>query len=293
MMTNTIGNHFSVISICDETFTKENAAGCHLEIEIGYDTLSFAAVDTKRNKYVFLQSYTLKKVVGFETLISELKHLCATKDFLRYSYKSIGVGYITSKFTLVPAPLFDENKKSIYLNFNHTIVAQEQIVLHDALKNIDSILLFAIPNKVLATLEALFKKATIKHQSSGLIDMLLLQHKNVPEKKVIVHIQASHFELIVTQGKKLLFFNSFQHQSTEDFIYYVLFVYEQLNLNPEQQELLLCGEIEKNSTIYSILHKYIRTVSFLRRPEQMEYSYGFNTIANHFYYNILSQYLCV
>ncbi len=292
-MTSTVDNHFSVISICDETFTKENAAGCHLAIEMGYDSLSFAAVDAKRNKYVFLQSYTLKKVLGFETLISELKHLFETKDFLRYSYKSIGVGFITNKFTLVPTPLFDESNKEIYLNFNHTIDAQEEVVLHDALKNTDGVLLFAIPKKVLTAVESLFKKAIVKHQSSSLIDLLVLQHKNATAKKVTVHIQASHFELIVTQGKKLLFFNSFKYQSTEDFIYYVLFVYEQLNLNPEEQELVLCGEIEKNSAIYSILHKYIRTVSFIRRPEQIEYSYGFNTVANHFYYNVLSQYLCV
>jgi hypothetical protein len=292
-MTSTVDNHFSVISICDETFTKENAAGCHLAIEMGYDSLSFAAVDTKRNKYVFLQSYTLKKVLGFETLISELKHLVETSEFLRYGYKSIGVGFITSKFTLVPAPLFDESNKDIYLNFNHPIDKVEEVILHDVLKNTDSVLLFAIPKKVLSTIETLFKKAIVKHQSSSLIDLLVLQHKNASDKKVIVHIQASHFELIVTQGKKLLFFNSFKYQSTEDFIYYVLFVYEQLNMNPEEQELVLSGEIEKNSAIYSILHKYIRTVSFIRRPEQIEYSYGFNSVANHFYYNVLSQYLCV
>jgi hypothetical protein len=47
-----------------------------------------------------------------------------------------------------------------------------------------------------------------------------------------VHFSEGHFEIII-QNQKLLFFNSFDYQTPEDFIYYVLFTAEQLSLNPE------------------------------------------------------------
>jgi hypothetical protein len=48
-----------------------------------------------------------------------------------------------------------------------------------------------------------------------------------------VHFSEGHFEIIVIQNQKLLLFNSFDYQTPEDFIYYVLFTAEQLSLNPK------------------------------------------------------------
>jgi hypothetical protein len=45
--------------------------------------------------------------------------------------------------------------------------------------------------------------------------------------------QSRSFEIIVIQNQQLLLFNSFEYLTPEDFIYYVLFTAEQLNINPE------------------------------------------------------------
>jgi hypothetical protein len=44
-----------------------------------------------------------------------------------------------------------------------------------------------------------------------------------------VHFSEGHFDCY--QNQKLLLFNSFDYQTPEDFIYYVLFTAEQLSLN--------------------------------------------------------------
>jgi hypothetical protein len=291
-MSTVVPKPFSLATVTDETFTKEDASHCHLSVEIGFDTLSFAVLDVKRNKYIALESFSLQKVFGPEALCAELKHFRETLPFLGYDFKSVGAGFVTSKFTLVPKPLFDEGHKLEYLTFNHKVDELTETVLFDELKNCESILLFALPIQVKKTLEEIFKKPALHHQSGSLIELIISENKNKPAKKTVVHIQASHFEIVVTEGKKLLFFNSFAYQSSEDFIYYLLFVCEQLNLNPEESEVYLCGEIERNSAIYSIVQKYIRNVSFTGRPEGYEYSYGFNNTARHFYYNLFSLYLC-
>ena len=68
---------------------------------------------------------------------------------------------------------------------------------------------------------------------------------------------------MVLKNKKLEFFNSFNFKTKEDFIYYVLFTSEQLQLNPEEFVLTFLGGVEKESELYDIVFKYVRNIEFL------------------------------
>ena len=138
----------------------------------------------------------------------------------------------------------------------------DDLILKDELKSLDAKNIFSINAGIQAKLNNLNGNIQYHHSSTILIETLLQQNKNNTGKKIIVHTQLSHFQIVVIEGKNLLFYNTFNHHSAEDFIYYLLFVCEQLQLNPENIELTLIGEIEKNSTIYSITQKYIRHVKF-------------------------------
>jgi hypothetical protein len=78
-----------------------------------------------------------------------------------------------------------------------------------------------------------------------------------------VHFSQGHFEIIVIQNQQLLLFNSFEYLTPEDFIYYVLFTAEQLNINPENFPLELIGSIDIESEYYKIAYKFIRNVSLI------------------------------
>jgi hypothetical protein len=58
-------------------------------------------------------------------------------------------------------------------------------------------------------------------------------------------------------------FNTFDYKSPEDFIYYILFAAEQLQLNPEYFQLELLGKIAENDALYNIAYQYIRNVTLL------------------------------
>jgi hypothetical protein len=102
-----------------------------------------------------------------------------------------------------------------------------------------------------------------KHANSILVSKLLVASKNKEDKKMFVHINKGHFEIIVVQNQKLLLFNSFDYNTPEDFIYYVLFTAEQLNLNPENFLLELIGNITLESDYFKIAFQYIRNVSLI------------------------------
>src|SRR5690606_35961216 len=82
--------------------------------------------------------------------------------------------------------------------------------------------------------------------------------------RVHLNRNASGDDLVVIRKTKLLFSNSFLCDTKEDCIYYLLFTAEQLELDPEEFELILLGNISENSDYYSIAYTYIRNLSFLK-----------------------------
>jgi hypothetical protein len=78
-------------------------------------------------------------------------------------------------------------------------------------------------------------------------------------------------------------FNSFEYQTPEDFIYYLLFTAEQLSLNPEIFQLELLGTITRNDPYYAMAYKYIRNVSFFDVSVLQERN-NFSTAQNQKHY---------
>ena len=91
----------------------------------------------------------------------------------------------------------------------------------------------------------------------------VLLKRSYVTKKIFDHINSGHFEIIVVQNQKLLLFNSFDYNTPEDFLYYILFTAEQLSMNPENFTLELIGKIDTESDYFKIAYKYIRNVSLI------------------------------
>lgn len=142
-----------------------------------------------------------------------------------------------------------------------------------------------------AKLDSHYNNIKYHHASSTLIDTLVANNKNQTGKKLFVHVQETHFETLLIDGKNLIFYNTFNYHSPEDFIYYLLFAFEQLQLNPEKIETILLGEIEKSSAVYTVTQKYIRTLKFAERSVDADYSYQLQTLPKHFYFTLFNSYL--
>lgn len=279
-----------VASIIDEAFDSGKTAGCQLIVQISVDGLILGVKEIQKNKFIALENYRFQEVYTFDTAIDLLGLLSAESKLIPSKYKSVKCLVVNSLSTIVPAPLFEESKKSMYLKFN-TSLTEEELVIVDDIKNLDAKNVFAIPLMLKTKLGALFPNVTYHHCSTVLIESLLAQSKNQSVKKLFVHVQLSHFEAIVVEGKNLLFYNTFNYQTPEDFIYYLLFVYEQLQLNPETIEAVLLGDIEKNSETYLLSQKYIRNLRFGERSETADYSYQLQTLSKHTYFTLFNNFI--
>ena len=95
-------------------------------------------------------------------------------------------------------------------------------------------------------------------------------------------------EISVVENEQLQLFNIFEYHSKEDFIYYVLFVFEQLKLDVETTIIHLSGNIDKNDELFNLIYTYVRHVEF----EKLNFSYNYSEKVSsdklHHHYLILN-----
>ena len=80
--------------------------------------------------------------------------------------------------------------------------------------------------------------------------------------KIHVHVFKDSFTCIVSKDSKLQLCNTYSYKTPEDFIYYILFCYEQLGLKTETDTITLSWAIEKGDSLYALLFTYVRHINF-------------------------------
>jgi hypothetical protein len=276
-------------SFIDEAFDAKKVASFQLILQVGMNDLFIAVKQKSQNKYIAFEHYTFQSVYNFDVVSDLISIIGKESKLMVQGYHTVTCLMANNLSTLVPNPLFKEDEKQTYLTFN-TSLDPHELIMVDELKNMDAKNIFAVPSSIKDKLSKLFKNISYHHTSSVLINGLLIENKNKTDKKLYVHLQSSHFQIIVIKGKELLFYNTFNYHSAEDFIYYLLFVCEQLHLNPEAIEAVLLGEIEKKSSIYTLTHKYIRNLKFGERIDGADYSYQLQTLQKHYYFTLFNNY---
>lgn len=230
-----------------------------LSIQIGLNGLSFSIFDNSNKRISSLKTFTKERILTPMELLDFLKFIIDTEHLKDKSFDSVTLIYKNELSTLVPKELFDEEFIADYLKFNNKILPTDYISF-DELNN-QTVNVFVPLVNINNFIYDSFGTFTYKHFSTVYIDYVLNNLINPKETKMFVNADDTLFEILVMKDGNLVFFNTFNYSTEEDFIYYILFTAEQLQLNPEVFSLVFTGDIEENSPLFEITYKYVRHVS--------------------------------
>jgi hypothetical protein len=286
------GETYHTIKKYDEALNPGSSENYSLYIQIAASALTFCIFDQYLNKYLSIESFPFPDLSlrNADRSVSEKK--ISDHSLLNRKFKTVSIIYEINQSTLVPEPLFDSNELVALSNFNFT-VAENLELKYEKLKNLDAYIIYPLPESVIKLVDQYFVNHRFRPHLSVLIESLLIKHKNLPnQKRIFVNVRTSFIDIIITEGKQLIYANTFNFRTKEDFVYYIIFVLEQLNLNPENTDLTLAGEIDKKSELFELLYKYVRNVDFATLPQTVKYSYVFNEFPAHHFYTLLNIRFC-
>jgi hypothetical protein len=288
-----------LVNLLDESFTPRDTRNYGLAMVLNEASISCCILDFKRNKFlgfvrcmgetVKVQSGHPADKLSFRELF-EAAH--AAIPWLTNSFKHVKIAYDGQKATLVPALLFDPDSRDQYLKFNYNQEHNEMIG-HDHLMPLDAWQIFTVPQSVLEVTREFFPKTRVIHYSSLLIESVWINYKNrINSPHLFLHVREPVFDLMIFDGRQMEYFNTFPFQNPEDVAYYLIFVLEQLNLNPESIPVVFMGNAEQGNELSELLRRYVRHVVEAGRNEAYSYSYILNRIQPQSFFPLFNFFSC-
>ncbi|MCH4823303.1 DUF3822 family protein [Gramella lutea] len=244
-----------------ETANKEKNINKKLSIQVSLNGLSFCILDKETNEICYFKKINFEKQLDPIKVLAKIEVTYEQEDELNQQVDEVVVIYTNPLFSLVPEKLFDEDNAASYLKFNTRILKTDFIAFDNINEEIVNVY---IPyTNITNYFFDRYGEFEYMHGMSILIESLLSLPKEVSGPKAYLHVHDKFYELVIIENGKLIFANSFEYDTKEDFLYYLLFTAEQLKLDPEKFDLIMMGEIKKESEEYKMAWDYVKNISFM------------------------------
>ena len=175
---------------------------------------------------------------------------------------SIFLVYYNTKSTLVPSVLFNKKNLINYVKYN-------SIVSDDDLFSYDDVLDKSIKNAYVSSSEInnyIFKKFgsfEYFHYTTLLINEFEKHVNSDFNFNFFLNIVDKKLDLICFEKSSFIFYNSFDFSNDEDVLFYALFCFKQLKIDPEKVFMSCSGVINLKSSLYFLLYKYVRNIKII------------------------------
>lgn len=278
------------INWLDESFDIKHASDYHLSIQIGLDGFSFCIMDTLRNKYVAFQHNPL--IVGkLQFLPRKIETILDQEEKLNASFKSVSVTYSTNKATLVPKEYSEDDAVQKIASLTSDISRNESIRTDD-IPGFHYKLTYSFPNEIISLLNRKYTDFSFRHKSIPLISSVAGQ-RNEKKNTLLVNFEKKYIRIIAFNETQLVLYNCFYFKNESDFLYYTLNVWQNLQFDPERDEVHIGGYVADDSSFVRHLKKYISNILFLKPATGINYGNLFSKIQKHQFVSLLNTFPCV
>jgi len=275
-----IGENNNTTSFCKENVNFSNTENFHLSIEITPTQIKYTLLNTENLEYIFFKSVDVE---------SNLITTIGSEDVLKQPFFSTSICYSNFPTTIVPNQLYSEKNKEEYLSF---ISNKKGVIKTDNIHQNSATTIYNVKEDIVYLINQIQSEIIERNSSTIIIEQLIKQYKE-QKKTAFLFINKSNIEIIILKNGELILHNYFDIDNSVDVLYYTLFCFNQLNMNPEENNLYLFGNIEKTDENYIILYDYIRNIKFGSLSNSLSFSKELKRVSQHQNFSLFSQILCV
>jgi hypothetical protein len=254
----------------------------NLSIQISQRGYTYCILDTYAKEYLAIKHIGYGMELSDENLYDKIKQNLTNDPFMEKTYKSVDMIFVTRKSIIVPNAIFDKTKLKDLTSANFPISDKEEIQFNK-LKSISSCDVFVIPSYLTTLMVNTFPEINFYHEGTPFIENII---KNGSEEPTIsVNFYYDFMDIAVSQGGKILLYNTFAYQSATDVLYCIQSIITKLKLD-KKTAVKLTGYQDAESEIYQLLYKYLPNVTFNSLNSNYEYSFS-NEIPEHTFHNMM------
>ncbi len=279
--------------VIDTSFDESITTSYFLSIRSASDGLSFCVLDPVINCYVAYAHIPFKDLSNDNIKTQEL---LIKEKLLNMPYKKVLFMIESSKSTLVPSALYDPSKKEKIFSLNHEYSENEHILCAHKIKMADAWNVFSVPKFLYHLVKNQFEYISFYQHYSPFIETCLLSAQNKKSTSILnIDLHDHFFDIVLMESRSLKLCNSFQYSNINDFIYFVLFTFEQLKLSPDDTLINIYGIHDRQNSYYQALKQYLRQTKIADTTNHFEYKDGLKIKESHKqeHHNLFNLAICV
>jgi hypothetical protein len=274
-------NNIGTIHLKDNNFDLSQAESSELLIKVSPKRLSYAIINAEKQVVALYDSaLQLSVTETIDELLSE-------NDYLKQQFKTVKIQTENFQFTFIPDELYSEENHSIYKSLFAKTPSDKMAVSHIRKAGITNA--FSLQEELTETLVETFPEAKMYTQAEPLIDGIMYNYQG---EKLILQFNDLSFELLLIDNHIVKYYNIFPISTPDDFNYYLLFVLQQLSLTDTDFDVILSGDIDKESLLYKRIEKYYSKISFASNIRIARLGTTFSQIPEHQFFTLFNLFLC-
>lgn len=223
-----------------------------MTIRLGKGTLSFTKQDpADRERPVSYEPYTVK---GGISMAANLREALSGGTAIRRAQVLADTPSL-----LVPVEQFEETNMVKLFNYSYPPGAEEQrTVLYNVLPDLKAVCLFAVNKDVQTVLGDRFDE--VKYIQAMTPVWHYLHHRSYTghRSKLYGYFHEGRLDLFGFQQARFKYCNAFDAAHAHDALYFLLYVWKQLRLEAEHDELHLVGDIPEQEWLLGELKQYLQ-----------------------------------
>lgn len=231
-----------------------------LSIRICSDGFSLSVYD--ENNHI-ISSKHLKSEPGDDE-VAFLQQMLASQEEINVEYKEISVICESAYHTLLPEIFHTTDKEEDFLKLQHPTLPTSCQIFHAKQTNLQTVLIFGIDKKIIEIVTNYFQSAAIVSHLVHIIRKIISEET----EKLTLWVRAEEIDCVVYKNDKIILLNKYSFQNSEDIVYHILNIYEQLALNPSK----FITEVydDSNRLNAALLKDYIHTVNIKSKQSVYE-----------------------
>ena len=228
-----------------------------LTIRVSRNTLSFSTIDFIKEGEcpITYEPYVVKSGIS---MAANLREALRDAELPTMNFTKVRV-MADAPVLMVPVEMFQESTMAQL--YHHSFPKNEPCtVLHNVLPDLNTVACFAISRDLKTVIDDHFKNTQFIALLSPVWRHLYQRSFTGARNKLYGYFHDQKVDIFAFQQSRFRFSNQFDVNRAHDALYFLLYVWKQLNLQQEHDELHLVGDIPEREWLIEQLKRYLQKV---------------------------------
>ena len=232
-----------------------------LSIRVVPNGFCFAISDTTSKELIYFAQYNLS---ADETKAKGWLNITTKNALLNNHFEESFLLIDSEQYFLIPTSIFEANDLSQYWQLHFNTIGENETIRYDIIPTTGIVVVYSVDTELEKCICQNFPTIQTKHrQSIQILSSLKKAKKSGQHLNIFLYEES--FDVVLTENGSPILANSYPAKNTNEFLYFLLNLFEQFKLDQYHTELII-NNSSTNLIWVEEIKKYIHCIHINQEP---------------------------